>query len=102
MADAVEFADDRLLGQVEDLDLGCLVVVDGQSESELEGFGASAFAVLTAGEIAQFNGNVVRSGLLSEAEGLGLAVNTFGPQFVELEGLVAQQSKTNRGARSNF
>jgi len=96
LADAVEFADDRLLGQVEYLDFLLLVVEDGQGDGEFDRFGSGAFAVEAAGEIAHLGGDLFGGGFSHEPERLGFAVKAFAPALVILDGFVGEKGEADR------
>ena len=101
LGDLVDFLEDGLLGDLQDLDFAGLVVVDRAGDGKLHVGGARAAAAFAGLELAHLSGYVLDGGLVVEAEGLGGAVG-LAPALVELQGFVGQQREADGAAVGEF
>ena len=97
LGDRVQLFQDGLLGDLEDLDFAGLVVVDGDGDGELDVDGARAAAAFAGLEVTHFGGDVLGSGFVVEAEGLGGAV-AGAPALVELKRFVGEHGEADGAA----
>ena len=103
LGDAVQLADDALLGELHDLHALGLEVVNRHGESKLCWLRCSAVTVLATGVVRPHLGfDVVGLGILGEAERLERTVIGFAPALVKLKRLIAQQCKAHAAAGLNL
>jgi len=89
LGDLVDFLEDRLLGDLQDLDFAGLVVVDRAGDGELHVCCSRAAASFAGLEVAHLGNHVLVGGLKVEAEGLVGAVGGT-PALVELQRFVGE------------
>jgi hypothetical protein len=94
LGDLVDFLQNGLLRDLQDLDFAGLVVVDRDRNEKLQVDGARAATAFACFKVAQLHRDVLGGGLLLEAEGLGLA-GALAPDFVALQGLVREQCEAD-------
>ena len=101
LGDLVDLFEDRLLGDLQNLDFAGLVVVDRAGDGKLHVCSAGAAASLAGLEVAHLGGDVLEGGLEIEAEGLVGAVSAA-PALVELQGFVGEEGEADRAAVGEF
>ena len=103
LGDAVQLADDALLGELHDLHAFRVEVVDRGGDGELDAFGCGALAVKTAAvSVTHLFLDVSVAGIFRETEGLDGAVFGLAPALEELERLIAEQCEAHAAAALDF
>jgi len=97
LADLIQLFEDGLLGQLEDLDVAVVEVVDGDGDGELDVCGAGAAAAFAGLEVTHLQGEFFGGGLVVEPERLRGAVSGA-PALIKLQRLVGEEGEADLAA----